>query len=110
MSTMMFFSSCKKISQGKNQQAVAIDSTGYIVKVGDMAPDFVTYLITGEQIQLSALRGEVVMLQFTASWCGVCREEMPEIEREIWQKYKGNPNFSLFAIDLKESIEKKHLL
>ncbi len=37
---------------------------------------------------LSDLRGKVVMLQFTASWCKVCHKEMPHIEREIWQKHK----------------------
>ncbi len=35
-------------------------------------------------IHLADLRGKVVMLQFTASWCGVCRKEMPFIEEEIW--------------------------
>ena len=46
------------------------------------------------------------MLQFTASWCRVCREEMPHIESEIWQKHKDNPNFVLLAIDRDEPIEK----
>ncbi|MDP3180373.1 MAG: TlpA disulfide reductase family protein, partial [Bacteroidota bacterium] len=44
----------------------------------------------------------VVMLQFTASWCSVCRKEMPHIEADIWKKYKNNPNFALFGIDLDE--------
>ena len=37
-------------------------------------------------MSLSSLRGKVVMLQFTASWCGVCRKEMPFIEKDIWLK------------------------
>ena len=45
------------------------------------------------------------MIQFTASWCGVCRKEMPFIESEIWQKHKKNPNFVLLGIDLKETPE-----
>lgn len=45
------------------------------------------------------------MLQFTASWCGVCRKEMPFIEKDIWLKLKGNSKFILFGIDLKESKE-----
>ncbi len=54
---------------GKAQDVVA-DSTGYIVKVGEMAPDFTVKLTDGKSITLSGLRGKVVMLQFTASWCG----------------------------------------
>ena len=45
------------------------------------------------------------MLQFTASWCGVCRKEMPFIEKDIWLKHKDNPDFVLYGIDLKESKE-----
>lgn len=56
----------------------------YLVKVGDTAPDFVIKEAGGESYNLSDLRGKVVMLQFTASWCGVCRKEMPFIESEIW--------------------------
>lgn len=56
----------------------------YIVKVGDKAPDFLIKEAGGKSYDLSDLRGKVVMLQFTASWCGVCRKEMPFIETEIW--------------------------
>ena len=82
------------------------DSTGYIVKKGDMAPDFEMTLTNGQQVKLSSLRGKVVMLQFTASWCGVCRKEMPFIERDIWQKHKDNANFALYGIDRDEPLEK----
>lgn len=74
----------------------------YKVKVGDMAPDFEMELPSGGKVKLSSLKGKVVMLQFTASWCGVCRTEMPHIEKDIWQKHKGNPEFALFGIDREE--------
>ena len=83
-----------------------VDDRDYIVKVGDMAPDFDMTLSTGEIITLSSLRGKVVMLQFTASWCGVCRKEMPYIEKDIWAKHQNNPNFALYGIDREEPIEK----
>lgn len=77
----------------------------YKVKVGDIAPDFEMSLPSGEKVKLSSLRGKVVMLQFTASWCGVCRKEMPYIESDIWQKHKDNAGFALYGIDREEPAE-----
>lgn len=89
----------------ETRQAVTPDSVGYIVRVGDIAPDFEAELSNGEKMKLSALRGKVVMLQFTASWCGVCRKEMPFIEKDIWMKHQNNPNFALFGVDRDEPLE-----
>lgn len=82
------------------------DSTGLIVRVGDMAPDFTVQTTDGASVTLSALRGKVVMLQFTASWCGVCRKEMPYIERDIWQKHRSDTSFVLLGIDRDEPLDK----
>lgn len=82
---------------------------GYIVEVGDMAPDFTAALDNGETFKLSDYRGKIVMLQFTASWCGVCRTEMPFIEKEIWQQHK-NKDFVLIGVDRDEPIEKLNTL
>lgn len=81
------------------------DSVGYIVRMGEMAPDFEMELTDGQKVKLSDLRGKVVMLQFTASWCGVCRKEMPFIEKDIWQKHKDNAKFALYGIDRDEPLE-----
>ncbi len=78
------------------------DDRKYLVKVGDMAPNFEMSMPDGSKMKLSDLRGKVVMLQFTASWCGVCRKEMPHIESDIWQKHKNDPNFALYGIDREE--------
>jgi len=77
----------------------------YLVKVGDVAPNFTFKLIDGKYVTLSDLKGKIVMLQFTASWCSVCRKEMPFIENDIWQKHKHNSNFMLLAIDRDEPLE-----
>ena len=82
------------------------DSTGYIVRIGEIAPDFTITLTDGKQVTLSSLRGKVVMLQFTASWCGVCRKEMPFIEKDIWLKHKDNADFALIGIVSDEPLEK----
>lgn len=87
---------------GKGQE----EDRGYIVKIGDKAPDIEIIYTDGTRKKLSDFRGKTVMIQFTASWCGVCRKEMPFIEKDIQQKYKDNPDFALIGIDLKENREK----
>ncbi len=79
---------------------------GYIVKIGQQAPDFESVTAEGKTVKLSDLKGKVIMLQFTASWCSVCRKEMPHIEKEIWLKHKNNPDFALLGIDLDEPADK----
>lgn len=85
--------------------SVTVYEHDYIVKVGDIAPDFSLKYTDGNNFTLSQLRGKVVMLQFTASWCGICRNEMPHIEKEIWQRHKNNPNFVLVGVDREEAKE-----
>lgn len=83
-----------------------VDEQGFIVKVGQQAPDFkIVYADGRPSVNLSDLRGAVVLLQFTASWCGVCRKEMPHIEKQIWQAFKDK-GIHVVGIDRKETLEK----
>jgi peroxiredoxin len=85
--------------------AVQPDDRGYVVKLGQMAPDFTLEFTDGTPSKkLSDLKGKVVMLQFTASWCSVCIKEMPHIEQQIWKVYKGK-GLQLFGVDRKEPKE-----
>jgi peroxiredoxin len=77
---------------------------GFIVKVGDKAPDFSTKLTNGKTFKLSEHRGKIIMLQFTASWCSVCRKEMPFIENDIWLKLKDK-KFTLIGLDRDEPMD-----
>ncbi len=80
------------------------ENRGYIVKVGDKAPLFSTKLDNGKSFNLADCKGKVVMLQFTASWCSVCRKEMPFIEKEIWQEYKDK-GLVVIGVDRDEPLE-----
>jgi len=77
---------------------------GYIVKVGDPCPDFSIELIDGKTVTLEELKGQIIMLQFTASWCSVCRREMPFIESDIWLPYKDK-GLVLIGVDRDEPLE-----
>lgn len=76
----------------------------YIVQVGDMAPDFELTMDDGSTFKLSDQRGKLVMVQFTASWCGICRQEMPHIEKDIWQRHKDDKDFVLVGVCRRDSL------
>ncbi len=107
------FSMCvaqQRSIQPVEEKYVEGENRGYIIEVGDMAPDFELKADNGKVIRLKDLRGKVVMLQFTASWCGICRKEMPFIERDIWLRHRDNPDFVLVGVDLKEGVDKVKVL
>ncbi len=86
-------------------QEKPVYENGYLVKVGDKAPDFTINEAGGKSYKLSDLKGKIVMLQFTASWCSVCRTEMPFIEKEIWQEKKSE-GLVVLGIDRDEPVDK----
>jgi peroxiredoxin len=85
-------------------QTKKVYADNYLVKIGDQAPDFTIKEAGGKTYRLGDLKGKVVMLQFTASWCSVCRTEMPFIEKEIWQQ-KKNEGLIVLGIDRDEPVE-----
>jgi peroxiredoxin len=92
------------IAGSVTSQEKEVYEEGYLVKVGDTAPDFMINEAGGKSYRLSSLRGKVVMLQFTASWCSVCRKEMPFIEEEIWIPGKKD-GLVVIGIDRDEPLE-----
>jgi len=81
------------------------DSVGFFIKVGDPSPDFTLTFPNGDSTSFSELKGKVIMLQFTASWCSVCRQEMPHIEQKIWQDLHCE-NLIVIGVDRDEPAEK----
>lgn len=114
MTATLALTACKNTDKKSESVASTVSTTTqdtivyeheYLVKVGDIAPDFTLSYTDGKPFSLSALRGKVIMLQFTASWCGICRGEMPHIESRIWQPHKENPDFVLVGVDREETRE-----
>lgn len=89
---------------GSSLAAQTADDRGYIVKVGDkLPPNLQLVLSNGTQTTSESLKGKVVLLQFTASWCSVCRQEMPRLEKEIWQAHKDK-GLVMIGIDRDEPM------
>ena len=70
------------------------------------APDFTLESRSGENLRLEDHRGEVVMLNFWASWCGPCRQEMPLMD-ELYSQYK-DLGFTILAVNVDENREEAH--
>jgi peroxiredoxin len=64
------------------------------------APDFTLPARAGGELSLADLKGNVVLINFWATWCGPCRQEMPYLE-QIWQRYKGL-GFTLLGVNVEE--------
>ncbi|MCU7936592.1 MAG: TlpA family protein disulfide reductase [Candidatus Thiodiazotropha sp. (ex Dulcina madagascariensis)] len=64
------------------------------------APDFTLKSRSGENIKLSELRGQVVMVNFWASWCGPCRQEMPLLQ-QLYERYQSM-GFTLLGVNVDE--------
>ena len=69
-----------------------------------LAEDFTLPLVGGDRLRLSAERGKVVLINFWATWCPPCREEMPAMER-LWRQQKGQ-GFVLVAVSVDADTKK----
>jgi len=76
-----------------------------LVKVGDKAPDFSFTTENGKSVKLSDLKGKVVWINFFATWCPPCRQELPHLQKEVYDKLKNNPKFELIILGREHSWE-----
>ncbi len=98
LSTLLVLSFLSGFGQEKSDR-------GYLVHVGDQVPNLTLHFTSGKTVTLNELRDKIVVLQFTASWCSVCRKEMPHLESEIWQAFKDK-DFILIGVDYDEPLNK----
>lgn len=79
-----------------------------LVGVGAAAPDFTVELFDGGELTLSSLRGKVVLLNFWATWCPPCREELSHVQAEILDRFAGK-DFVMLPVsrgERRETVER----
>ena len=65
------------------------------VKLSDSVPAFEFERSPGKVENITNLKGKIVLITFFATWCGPCRQELPKIQSDIYNKFRKNPNFEL---------------
>ena len=83
--------------------ALALSLPALAAPSGSPAPTFTLASNSGAQVSLSQYKGQVVMINFWASWCGPCRQEMPLLE-SIYKKYK-QMGFTLLGVNVEPDTQ-----
>ncbi len=79
-----------------------IEADGAAGRIGALAPDFEWTDLDGKTLRLSTYRGKVVVVNFWATWCPPCREEMPALQRVA----ASEPDIVVLEVDLMEPRDK----
>ncbi len=90
-------------SQSDRESKEMIEATS-LVKVGDAAPAFALVDTQGRDFDLEGQRGKVVLVNFFATWCRPCLEELPHIQK-LWDQYGDNDDFAQIVVGREETDE-----
>lgn len=88
--------------------ATVFTAGAHAASTAQLAPDFTLPSRDGDNQRLAEQRGNIVLVNFWASWCGPCREELPEMEA-LQQKYQ-DLGFTVLAVNVDDKPEKANVL
>jgi thiol-disulfide isomerase/thioredoxin len=86
---------CAIASNLRAAEQTEFEST--LTKVGQQVPDIGWVTLDGQKFDAKTTHGKVVLINFFATWCGPCMQEMPHLQKDVLEKFKGK-DFVMVAI------------
>lgn len=85
---------------------VKAQETEWKVEIGEQSPKFEVTSKDGNTQSSTELIGKVVLVNFFATWCPPCREELPLLESQIWERWKERDDFEVMVLAREEGWDK----
>lgn len=83
-----------------------VSAQAWKVKVNEQVPSFYVTNKEGKKINISDLKGKVVLINFFATWCPPCRQELPRMQKEVWERWGDRDDFAVMVLAREEGWEK----